>query len=401
MASIKIKCKFPVQDAGKGLIYYSLVCNRQVKRVPTSYELAPEEWDPVSSQVLPASANEKRREYLILVQEWIAEDVRKWKRCMAFLEERQGTYTPHDLLEVYAGRRGDLFFCAWMRRVMAELSQLDKPRTSEAYASALNSFSTFRQHRDVLLDEVDAHLMLAYEAWLQKRGVSFNTISFYMRILRAVYNRAVAKELMASRSPFKRVYTGNEKTLKRAVPLSVVRKLKDLDLSPGSASCYARDMFLFSFYTRGMSFVDMAFLKKSDLQSGCLAYRRKKTGQQLFIRWEPCMQEIVDRYSQADSPYLLSIIQKWGEKERRQYLTEAHRINRHLKELGKSLGLLKPLTMYVARHAWASIARSKRVPISVISECMGHDSETTTQIYLASLDNSLVDKANQMILNSL
>ena len=261
MASIKIKCKFPVQDAGKGLIYYSLVCNRQVKRVPTSYELAPEEWDPVRSQVLPASANEKRREYLILVQEWIAEDVRKWKRCMAFLEERQGTYTPYDLLEVYAGRRGDLFFCAWMRRVMAELSQLDKPRTSEAYASALNSFSAFRQHRDVLLDEVDAHLMLAYEAWLQKRGVSFNTISFYMRILRAVYNRAVAKELMASRSPFKRVYTGNEKTLKRAVPLSVVRKLKDLDLPPGSASCYARDMFLFSFYTRGMSFVDLAFLK--------------------------------------------------------------------------------------------------------------------------------------------
>lgn len=304
MASIKVKCKFPVQGAGMGLVYYSLVCNRHVKQVQTSYELAPEEWDPVCSQVLLASADEERRGYLAWVQEWIAEDVRKWKRCMAFLDERQGTYTPNDLLDVYAGRRGDLFFCAWMRRVMAELAQLDKPRTSEAYASALNSFSAFRQHRDVLLDEVDAHLMLAYEAWLQKRGVSFNTISFYMRILRAVYNRAVASELIASRLPFKQVYTGNEKTLKRAVPLPVVRKLKDLNLPPGSASCYARDMFLFSFYMRGMSFVDMAFLKKSDLQNGCLAYRRKKTGQQLFIRWEPCMQEIVDRYSQADSPYL-------------------------------------------------------------------------------------------------
>ncbi len=401
MTSIKVKFKFPVQGAEKGLIYYKLVCNRRVKRVPTSYELFPEEWNPACTQVLLVSTDEGRRAQVTLIQEWIAEDVRKWKRCIAFLDEQQKEYTPNDLFEVYTGRQGNLFFCAWMRRVVAELVQLDKPRTSEAYASALNSFSAFRSYRDVLLDEVDAHLMLAYEAWLQKRGVSFNTISFYMRILRAVYNRAVEKELMASRSPFKQVYTGNEKTLKRAVSLPVVRRLRDLELLPGSASCYARDMFLFSFYTRGMSFVDMAFLKKSDLRNGCLAYRRKKTGQQLFIHWEPCMQEIVDRYSQADSPYLLSIIRNWGEKERRQYLTEAHRINRHLKALGKGLGLPKPLTMYVARHAWASIARSKHVPLSVISECMGHDSETTTQIYLASLDNASVDKANKMILKSL
>ncbi|MFR9576860.1 MAG: hypothetical protein SNI54_06505 [Rikenellaceae bacterium] len=60
-----------------------------------------------------------------------------------------------------------------------------------------------------------------------------------------------------------------------------------------------------------------------------------------------------------------------------------------------------PLTMYVARHSWASAARAKNIPISVISEGMGHDSETTTQIYLASLDTSVVDKANSVILKAL
>lgn len=56
---------------------------------------------------------------------------------------------------------------------------------------------------------------------------------------------------------------------------------------------------------------------------------------------------------------------------------------------------------YISRHAWASIAKSKNIPVSTISEAMGHDSETTTHIYLASLDTSVVDKANSLILKSL
>ena len=160
-------------------------------------------------------------------------------------------------------------------------------------------------------------------------------------------------------------------------------------------------MLLFSFYTRGMSMIDMAFLKKKDLDNGVLSYRRKKTGQQLFIKWEPCMQEIVDRYNNPASPYLLPIINRPGIEERKQYINESHRINRHLKAIGKELGLSVPLTHYVSRHSWASAARSKNIPISVISEGMGHDSEATTKIYLASLDTATVDEANGLILKSL
>ena len=76
-------------------------------------------------------------------------------------------------------------------------------------------------------------------------------------------------------------------------------------------------------------------------------------------------------------------------------------INRKLKEIGKMIGVPLPLTVYVARHSWASVTKKKNVPIAVISERMGHDSEMTTQIYLASLDAAVVDKANSMILNSL
>ena len=146
--------------------------------------------------------------------------------------------------------------------------------------------------RDILFGELNSDLLMEYEAYLKNRGNSPNTISFYMSILKAVYNRAVENGL-TGQNLFKSVYTGVEKTLKRAIHLNDIRRIKRLDLSLKPHLDFARDMFLFYFYTRGMSFVDMAYLKKGDIANGILTYRRKKTGQQLFIRWEKCMQEII------------------------------------------------------------------------------------------------------------
>lgn len=289
-----------------------------------------------------------------------------------------------------------------MREVITKLEQVGKVRTSEAYTTTLNSFCRFRRNQDLHIDMMDSDMIMAYEAYLKTSGVSQNSSSFYMRNLRAVYNRAVEKGMTPQRHPFRHVYTGVDKTVKRAVSLKVIKEIRLLDLSQNHPADFARDMFLFSFYTRGMSLVDMAYLRKRDLVSGVLSYRRRKTGQQLFIKWEKPMQDIVDKYDTGDSTYLLPIIRpNTGKDERIQYIYAGHRINHHLKVLGRGLGLNLPLTMYTSRHSWASIARSKNVPLSVISEGLGHDSETTTRIYLSSLDNMAIDKANSLILKSI
>ena len=164
---------------------------------------------------------------------------------------------------------------------------------------------------------------------------------------------------------------------------------------------FARDLFLFSFFMRGMSFVDMAFLRKSDLRYGVLSYRRRKTGQVLCVKWEACMQRIVDRYAVAGSVFLFPLLDEGKGDLRVQYKRMQARINVRLKVIGELVGCPIPLSLYVARHSWASIAKDRDVPLSVISEGMGHDSLLTTQIYLASLDNSLVDRANWLILKDL
>ena len=290
----------------------------------------------------------------------------------------------------------------FMQENIDRMHRLGKVRTGETYTCTLNSFMRFRQGKDVLWKDFDADLTASYEAYLKSTGVSMNTISFYNRILRAVYNRAVEKGFTKQVFPFKNVYTGGEKTIRRGLPIKTIRNIRNLDLSHCPSLDYARDMFLFSFYTRGMSFVDMAYLKKNDLKNGILTYRRKKTGQRLCIRWERDMQDILEKYHiSQESPYLLPIIHKIGKEERKQYNNALHLINKKLKFIGSILQLSIPLTMYVARHSWATVAKSKNIPLSVISEGMGHDSENTTLIYLASLNTEIIDKANKLILDLL
>lgn len=402
MATIKIKFRASASESKEGTLFYQVIHDRVARQVHTGYKLYPQEWDAAHLRVsCPAGCSESRQNYLESMGDAVREDVKRLNGIIQRLERAGIRYTADNVVETFLSPAGDNHFITFSRNLVAQLKRIGKKRIAETYTSTVNSFERFRGGKDILLEEVDSELMMAYETFLSSSGICPNSISFYMRNLRAIYNRAVDKELTVQRNPFKRVYTGIDKTVKRAVSLEVIRQIRDLDLSRCPVMDYARDIFLFSFYTRGMSFIDMAFLKKKDLQNGILTYRRHKTNQQLFIKWEKPMQEIIDKYGTSETPYLLPIIKNDGREERKQYRYEGQRINRSLKKIGKQIGLSIPLTTYVARHGWASIAKSKNIPIATISEAMGHDSENTTRIYLASLDTSVVDKANSIILKSL
>lgn len=402
MTSIKVKFRPSTIDGKEGTIYYQVIKDRVVRQQKTDYHIYANEWNGNSSEVILPRYDKSRELYLMGIIEKIQIDIRHFDKIISTLEHYSATYSTDDVIAEFVADNPENYLFSFMEGVIANLKTLGKIRTSETYAATLCSFKRFREDRDVPLDDLDSDMMMAYEAYLKNNGVSPNSSSFYMRNLRAVYNRAVEKDLTSQRFPFKHVYTGVDKTVKRAVPLKVIKKIKEKDFTMNPTFDFARDMFLMSFYTRGMSFVDMAYLRKKDLQNGVLSYRRRKTGQQLFIKWEKCMQEIVDKYDTSQSSYLLPIIKPFSEiDERKQYIYAAHNINRCLKIIGKELRLSVSLTLYVARHAWASIAKSKNVPLSVISEGMGHDSEATTRIYLASLDTMAIDKANSMILKSL
>ena len=219
-----------------------------------------------------------------------------------------------------------------------------KVRRAEIYTTTLNSFNRFLEGKDFSFREMTPALMARYEQWLSRNHVRRNTSSFYLRILRAVYNQAVDLGLTRQQFPFKHVYTGHAKTNKRALNLDEIKRMRCLDLS-NAGERFARDMFLFSFYTRGMAFVDMAYLKKQDLHDGILTYKRHKTGQKLSIRWEPVMQEIVNRYT-SKTQYMLPIIHTQDSTERNQYRNIQNRVNKLLKTIAAKTGITQSLSTF-------------------------------------------------------
>ena len=390
MASAKVKFRPSSIDGKEGSIYYQVIHNRVVRHIRTEYRIFENEWNGKTlTVVVPVWASDERKNYLQSVVKCIEWDIKRLKAITSLYDKRSESYTADDIVAKFDEQANEQSLFSFMQGVIGQLKRLNRVRTSETYAATLSSFMKFRDGQDILLCEMDCDTMMLYEAWLKVKGICPNTVSFYMRILRAVYNRAVEKGLVEQKHP-------------RAVPLKAIKRIKELDLTLKPHLDYARDMFLFSFCTRGMSFIDMAYLKKTDLKNGVLTYRRKKTSQQLSIRWEKCMAEIVAKYKDRNATqYLLPIITNPLLDERKQYRNAIYRVNTALKEVARLVNLSIPLTMYCGRHSWASIAKSKNIPISVISEGMGHDSEETTRIYLASLDSNVIDKANSLILKSL
>ena len=403
MTSIKLKFRAHTDSAKEGALYFQVIHDRVVKQVKTDCRIYECEWDKQRGEIVKEyPRSESRNEALKIIRNKLAWERRKLEHIVKLFVLSGNTYTADDLIRRYKESSADkTTVFEYMRCQSARMKKLGRVRTGETYQQTLRSFMKFRNGVDMYFDMLDADMVGQYESYMRANNLSRNTTSFYMRILRCIYRRAVEEGLAQQTDPFKRVYTGVDKTAKRAITLKEIKRIKELDLSNHPDLDYARDMFLFSFYLRGISFIDLAYLRKRDLSNGYITYIRKKTGQQLTIRWERSMQDIVDKYPANPTQYLLPIITQQDGTERKQYLNKILFVNRKLKQIAKLAKISTPLTMYVSRHSWASIAKSKNVPISVISEGMGHDNEETTRIYLASIQTNQIDDANRRILKEL
>lgn len=281
------------------------------------------------------------------------------------------------------------------------------------YLTAARSFTKFMGRSSWLFSDMTAEKLDSYQRWLQERNICLNTCSAYMRALRAMHHRALP---FLNTAPFSKVFTGRTKTEKRCISQAEILQLKALPLQPGGSLSFARDIFLFSFYAMGMPFVDIAYLKKSQLRNGCIYYARHKTGQQIQVALLPAMLEIIMRYEQGDSVFVFPILSDKVEdsvssssvssssvsaQQHRQYTARLRQYNYNLHQLSKMLGLAKPLSSYVVRHSWASIAYLHHLDISLISKALGHTKSSTTFIYIKSLFDSDLFEANQTLMEDL
>ena len=396
MATVKVKLRPSTVPGKAGTIYYQLTHLRQVKQITTKIHLHPQDWDSNKAQIIFTDSTS------YLLQCKIDRDLDRLKKIIYKIDAECANYTVNEIIEKFYQTTADYSITDFFTQQIQKLKNDNRRGTARNYSKTLKSLKAFMKNTDSTFNIVTEQFVESYNTFLIQRGVVRNTISFYMRIFRSVYNKAVTQKIIEQTFPFKNVYTGVDRTRKRAVTETVISQLLSIDLKKSKALQFARDLFIFSFYARGMAFVDIVYLKKSNIQNGYITYVRHKTGQELTIRIETRLQNIINQYEKKDSPYLFPILNTEDvNKAYSQYEIALNYYNRQLKRLSKLLEPNINLSSYTPRHTWATTARNKNVPLSIISAGMGHSSEKTTLIYLTKIDNSIIDEVNKAIIDSI
>lgn len=266
-----------------------------------------------------------------------------------------------------------------------------------------NSLIDFNKHLNIYFSDIDVTWLRRYETYLRKKGIAENTIGIRFRTLRAIYNLAIEENIIkADHYPFKnyKVSKLHQETAKRAITKEDVNRILDYQ----STNKYLKlpiDLFAFTYYVGGINFVDITYLTKENLMDGRLIYTRRKTGKLIKIPLQPQAMELIEKYSDKESPYLFPILSTYHKTEQ-QRANRVHKVitkvNQRLKEVGKALDIPIALTTYVARHSQATVMKKAGVSTSIIRELMGHSSERVTQIYLDSFDNEQIDDAMKNLL---
>lgn len=276
-------------------------------------------------------------------------------------------------------------------------------KTAANYLTAARSWRRFKGGEMGRISEMNAEETALFQRWLTAQGVCPNTISVYMRCLRALYNRVMNDGgIKVEANPFAKVFTGRDRTRKRSVTEEMLAQLRRLSLPENSSLDRARNFFLFGFMAMGMPFVDMAYLKKSQVREGFIHYTRRKTGQTIVVAVSPQMDEIMSRATDESSDYVFPILTGGNaEAVHQQYRQALRRYNYALHRLSEIMGARTSLSSYVVRHSWASVAYQHHFDIELIGKALGHTKTSTTMIYIKSLFDKDLASANGALMDAL
>lgn len=293
--------------------------------------------------------------------------------------------------------------------VVLRLEKANRIGYSNIFQSTKKSLEKFRGEKDFSFSDINLSFLTKYEEHLTGREVTPNGIFVYMRTFKTLVNYAKRDNVVRTDfDPFKEFsFTKYRriKTKKRAISREQFQAIADLKFEPESSLFHSQNYFLFSFYNRGINFIDMAFLKWENIKNDRLDYVRKKTKEHFTIGMlEPAIKILEyykKNYYESEDDYIFPILNKRHVTAR----TIDNRIdkvikmvNKDLKTIAKDAKINEKLTTYVARHSYATIMKRSGISTSIISEAMGHESEKTTQIYLDSFENYILDEASKVIL---
>ena len=402
ITSVKLMLnKSRILNNGSYPLVFQVIHNRRKKLLYTGYRMKEEVFDESEGKIMNGLGSTFTATEVVKMNRELRKMRNRIDTRIRQLERAGEEFTVEDILTQNAFGTGkpQFYLLRYINAQIERKQELKKVGMAAAYKSTRSSLARFIGRPDVRMSEVDSAFVRRYEDFLYSNGSSGNTVSYYLRNLRSLYNQAVADGYHPrGEYPFAKAQTRPAKTVKRALSRMDMQNLADLNLENEPELEFARDLYLFSFYAQGMAFVDIVLLRKSDICNGVLAYSRHKSKQLIRIAVTSQMQGLMDKYK-TENEYLFPIISGEYASGYKQYRLALGRINRHLKKIAVAADIKVPLTTYTARHTWATLARDYGAPISVISAGLGHTSEEMTRVYLKDFDVSMLNQVNSIVTN--
>ncbi len=377
------------------------------KRIPVylnlEYAILTEHWDADSQSI---NANCKKYKNLARINNTLLKKRLEIDELLEYFDRigELRKLSPTQLKRKLEKKEQHISFKSFTEQLISEFKEAHKLGNASVYEQAWGFLKRYTEKDDLTFEDITYSLLKSLESKHMAKDNSKNGLSFYLRTIRAIYNRAIKAGIVKKELyPFENYSIKETKTVKRAIKKKDISTIKNAALEKDSKMWQARNFFLFSFYNRGMNFADIAQLKVSNIVNGRINYKRAKTGKNYTIKLTSEASSILAFYlkeSMTPDDFIFPIIKRVSlEDQRKDEENERKLYNNALKDLAAKCEIKAHLTGGVARHTWATVAKENNVPLSVISEGLGHEDSKTTQIYLDSFDDDIIDAANQLIIS--
>lgn len=375
--------------------------NRRNISIPLGYSMCDYDWDDTKKEVkksFKGVSNITRLNKLIQSKKIKAMDIVNELQDSGEIDN----LTVKEIKARIVSQNSSQTFFVFSDELINELKEAGRFSYAQSINNTLNAVKKFANEKDFTFKQLNYKFLVQFENSCRGRDLAINSIAVYLRNIKMIFNRAIKAGIVKKELyPFTGFPIKTTKTRKRAVRIDVIHLIEAIELPENTRIWNAKNYFLFSFYTMGMNFVDMAHLKLENITEGRLEFARQKTKKNYSIKVTESIQKIIDLYCEGKkkSDFIFPIISRVGNPlfEYRDAHDGRRVYNKMLKEIAELCGIESNLTSYVSRHSWATIAKHKGVPVAVISEGMGHTDVKTTDIYLDSFDKEVLDDFNEMI----
>ncbi len=394
---------------GRSPIVVRIIQDRKSKKVTTGINAFPEEWDGNQLTITYKKNHDLTQDQFENIQSSLRDKINEVIDEKVKLQKGGKRVNTSELIK-RVKRDNQITFDQFTERIIKELTISGRIGNARAYKCMLSVLRDYHGKKQISFDEINVNWLKNIESKHYEKGNVGNSLSTYFRGVRAIFNRAIAEKIIdLEQYPFSRggYQIPSSPVQRRAIDKSVIAKIANLDLPENYSIWHTRNYFMFSFYLRGLNFIDIAELRIKNKVNNRLEYVRQKTkrknSKSFSIAIIPQAQEILSYYIDGKGPEdrIFPVITITGTPEEiwDNYSQQRKTYNKYLKKIAEMLGV-PAITSYTTRHSWATIGKRAGIEVAHISDGLGHADMKTTQAYLDSIENTDLDKTNELIIAS-